>query len=128
MQAIENVIFKVLFVTFLLIKFVSQLLDFISQTFLSHSQVINDKSQVLIYSIKEFKFNSHLVGAFVQVLNIDFFWANVSFEFFDLIIQHKLKLFQFLRWLSQVINSSVFVFDCGLHFFKFSFMGFNSLL
>jgi len=42
MKAFENIILKLLLIAFLLLKLLSQIGNFISETFLSHSQIIND--------------------------------------------------------------------------------------
>jgi hypothetical protein len=52
MQRLIYIILEFLFVGLLLIKFLSEILHFICETFLSHSEIIHNKSKVLIDSIK----------------------------------------------------------------------------
>ncbi len=55
----------------------------------------------------------------------DFFlpWTNVSFEFFNFVIQNKLELFKFLSFLFQLIDSHHFVSDGFFSFFNLFGLG-----
>ena len=69
-----------------------------------------------------FKFLSHFVGLFIKFLDFQFSWSDVSLEFFDLIIQDELELFQFLGFLFQVVNTLILVLDGCFSFFKLSLL------
>jgi hypothetical protein len=60
-KALKYIILELLFEAFLLIELFSQVSDFIGQTFLSHTQIINDKSEILIHSVEVLQLLSHLI-------------------------------------------------------------------
>jgi len=70
MQAFENVILELLLVAFLLLKLLSQVLHFVGETLLSHSEIVNDQGEVLVHSVEVFQLLSHLVSLLVQFLNL----------------------------------------------------------
>jgi len=92
MKSFKNIIFELFLVALLFIKNCLQGPDLIGETLLSHSEIINNQSQVLVHSIKMLQFLSHLIGLFVQFLDIKLPWSNISLKLLDLVIKHKLEL------------------------------------
>jgi len=113
MKALKNIVLKLLFKSLLLIKALSQMSDLVCETFLSHSQIINDQSKILIDSIEVFQFLSHFVCLLIQLLDFDFSGSNVTLKLLDLVIKDEFKLLKFLSFLFEVIYSLVLVFYCG---------------
>ena len=56
-------------------------------------------------------FDLHLIDLFVQRGDIVFTRKDVTLQLLDLIIKHKLELFEFLRLLFEFNNASILVFD-----------------
>ena len=54
----------------------------------------------------------HIGYLFLHLRDLFFSWANIPFEFFDLIIQHKLELLEFLGLLFELVDPGHFVSDC----------------
>lgn len=75
-----------------------------------------------------FQFLSHFIGCLIQCLNFKFTRANVSLQFLDLIIKYELELFQLLRFLSEINNPPVFVFDGGITLFELTNLADDLLL
>jgi hypothetical protein len=128
MKAFEHIIFELLLETLLFIKLCSEILDFVSQTFLSHSQIINNQSQVLVDSIEMSQFLSHLVCLLIQLLDIKLSWTNVSLQFFDFVIQYELELFKLLCLLFQVNDSMILILNGGISLFELTYLTLNVLL
>ncbi len=59
-------------------------------------------------------FRSHLVCLFIKFLDLEFFRANVSFQFLNLVVKYELKFFSLLDFLLQLANLDVFFIDCRL--------------
>ena len=59
-ECLKDVILELLFVVLLFIQALSEILNLVSQTFLSHSQIIDDKGQVLVDTIEMLQLLSHL--------------------------------------------------------------------
>lgn len=78
MKTIKDIIFELLLEALLFIKFGSKILDLISETFLPHSEIIDNQCQVLIDSIEMSELLSHLVSLLIQFLNIKLSWADIS--------------------------------------------------
>lgn len=126
-ECLEDVILELLFVVLLFIQALSEILNLISQTFLSHSQIIDDKGQVLVDTIEVLQLLSHLVGLLVQLLDLKFSWSNISFELLDFVIEHKLELLQLLSLLLEVNDPPVLVFNRSASLFELTFLAFNLL-
>lgn len=106
----------------------SKTFDFVRETLLSHSQVIDNKCQVLVDSIEVLQFLAHLVRLLVELLNFDFSRPNISLELLDLIIKYELELFKLLSFLLKVDNSLIFVLDGGISLTNFTLLTLNLLL
>ena len=52
MKTLKDIILELLFKAFLFIELFSQVCDFIGQAFLAHTKIIDNKSQVLIHTVK----------------------------------------------------------------------------
>lgn len=78
-KALENIVLEFLLIVLLFIQSLSAVLNIVSKTFLSHSQIINDQSQVLINSIEMLELLSHLVCLLIKLLNLKFSWADITF-------------------------------------------------
>jgi len=127
-QYLKNIILEGFLVALLLVEVLTQLLYFVGEAFLTHAQVINNQSQVLVDSVEEFELLTHLVGLLVELLDFELSWANVSLELFDLIIEHKLELLKLLSLLPEVIDSLVLVFNGGCSLLKLTFLRLDGLL
>jgi len=127
MECLKDVILELLLVVLLFIQALSEILDLVSQTFLSHSQIIDDKGQVLIDTIEMLQLLSHLVGLLVQLLDLKFSWPDISFELLDFVIEHELELLQLLSLLLEVNDPPIFVFNRSASLFELTFLAFNLL-
>ena len=54
---------------------------------------------------------AHLIRLLIQLLNFDFFRADVPFQLFDLVVEHEFELLQFLDLLLELADLNVFFFD-----------------
>jgi len=111
---LKNIVLELLLVSLLLIKVLSQVFDLGGQTLLSHSEIIHDKSKILIDSVEMLQLLPHDVGLLLELLNFNFSWADISLELLDFVIKNELELLKFLSLLFQVNNSLIFVLDSGL--------------
>jgi len=111
---LKNIVLELLLVSFLLVKVLSQVFDLGGQTLLSHSEIIHDKSKILIDSVEMLQLLPHDVGLLLELLNFNFSWADISLELLDFVIKNELELLKFLSLLFQVNNSLIFVLDSGL--------------
>jgi len=124
---LKNIVLELLLVSLLLIKVLSQVFDLGGQTLLSHSEIINDKSKILIDSVEMLQLLPHDVGLLLELLNFNFSWADISLELLDFVIKNELELLKFLSLLFQVNNSLIFVLDSGLSLTELGLLG-NDLL
>jgi len=111
---LKNIVLELLLVSLLLIKVLSQVFDLGGQTLLSHSEIIHDKSKILIDSVEMLQLLPHDVGLLLELLNFNFSRADISLELLDFVIKNELELLKFLSLLFQVNNSLIFVLDSGL--------------
>jgi len=111
---LKNIVLELLLVSFLLVKVLSQVFDLGGQTLLSHSEIIHDKSKILIDSVEMLQLLPHDVGLLLELLNFNFSRADISLELLDFVIKNELELLKFLSLLFQVNNSLIFVLDSGL--------------
>lgn len=95
---------------------------------MSHSQIVYNQCQVLVDSVEELELLSHLVGLFVQFLDLKLTWSDVSFELLNLVVKHELELLQLLSFLSKVVDSLVLVIDRCCSLLQLTFLRFNCLL
>jgi hypothetical protein len=91
-QYLINVVLKLLLVGLLLIEFFLEVFNLVGETFLSHSQIINDKRKILVNSVEMFQFLTHFTCLLIEF--VDFFLArsDVSFKLFDFVIKHEFEL------------------------------------
>ena len=54
---------------------------------------------------------AHFIRLLIQLLNFDLLRADVPFQLFDLVVEHKLKLLQFLDLLLELADLNVFFLD-----------------
>ena len=83
------------------------------EAFLTHPQIVDDEHQVLVDSIEVLLLRPHFVCLLVQFLDLNFLGANVSLQFFDLVIENELKLLKLLDLLLELLDLDVFLLDCG---------------
>lgn len=121
-QALIDIVLELLLVGFLFVKFCAEVLHFVSQTFLSHSEIINDQGQVLIYPVEVFQLLTHFVGLLIQSLNFRFSWTNVSLKLLDLVIKYEFELLKLLGLLFQIDDTLVLVFDSLVSFLELVFL------
>ena len=57
-------------------------------------------------------FRSHLGSLFIQFLDLNLFWANVTLQLLDLVIENKFELFKLLNLLLQLRDLDVFLLNC----------------
>jgi hypothetical protein len=127
-ENLKHIILEGFFVTLLLVKVLTKLLHLISKTFLTHSQIVNNQSQVLVDSVEELEFLAHFVGLLVELLDLKLSWPNVSLQLLNLVVEHELELFKLLGLLSQIINSLVLVFDGSGSLLQLTLLRLNGLL
>lgn len=65
MKAIKDIIFELFLEALLFIQFGSKILDLIGKTLLSHSEIIDNQSQVLIDSIEMSELLSHFISLLI---------------------------------------------------------------
>lgn len=117
-QCLVNVILELLFVRLLLVKLLSKILDLIGETFLPHSEIIDDKSQVLVHPIEVFQLLSHLVGLLVKRLDLELSWTDVTLQLLDLVVENEFEFFKLLSLLLEINDTFVFVLDGLLSFLE----------
>ena len=128
MENLEDIILEFLLVALLLVQLLPQVFDLGGQTLLSHSQIVNDQSQVLVHPVKMLQLLPHDVGLLLKLLDLDLSWADVSLQFLDFIIQDELELFELLSFLFKVQNSLIFVLDGGFSLLELRELRGNLLL
>lgn len=121
-KAFEDIVLKLLLEAFLVIKLLSQVGNLIGQALLSHAEIVDDQSEVLVHSVEVLKLLSHLVGLLIELLDLDFTGSDVSLELLDLVIEHELELFELLGLFLKVIDTLILVFDCGLTLLDFTLL------
>lgn len=114
MKTFKDVILELLLEALLLIKILSQMSDLIGQAFLTHAQVIDNKSQVLVNTIEMLELLTHLVSLLVKLLDFNFTGSNVTLKLLNLVIQDELELFELLGLLFEIVNSLILITDCCL--------------
>ena len=77
----------------LTVKFATTECIFILKASLSHSKVINDEAKISIHFSEMDNLAFHPGYVFMQLLNLSLSRANISFQFFDLIIKYKFEFF-----------------------------------
>ena len=82
----------------------SGLLDQLLHLFLAGTQIVNQVTQVCIHLVKLLQFLIHFVGLGTELVNFHLAGSNVSLQFLDLVVKHKLKLLQLLSLLLERIN------------------------
>lgn len=125
MHTFKKIIFESFLIQILSVYFDSIISNFICKTLLSHSKIINDQSQILIHTIKMFQFRPHLVCLFIEFLNLNLSWPNISFQFFNFIVKNKFEFFKLLGFLFQFIYSMIFILYCILALLDFLLLGIN---
>lgn len=108
-----NVVLKVLNHILLPTNLSLHLTRCLRETFLAHAQVVHDQHQVLVYSVKVFLLRSHLVCLLIKLRNVKLLRADVSFEFFDFVVENKFELLKLLNFLLQLSDLMVFLFNGG---------------
>lgn len=78
---------------------------------MAHLEILNDEFQVCADGLEVLHFDLHLIDLFVQRGNVVFTGKDISLQLLDLIIKHKLELFEFLSLLFEFNNASVLVFN-----------------
>ena len=48
----------------------------------------------------------------IQLLNLDFFWTDITFQLFDFVIKNEFELFKLLNFLVQLLDLDVLFFNC----------------
>lgn len=113
-KALEHIVLELLLEALLLIELFSQVRHLVSETFLSHTQVVHDQCEVLVHTVKVLELLSHLVCLLIQFLDLDLPGPNVSLQFLYLVVKNELELFEFLSLLLEVIDALVLILDSGL--------------
>lgn len=127
-QALKDIILELLLVAFLTIKYLTKVLNLVGETLLSHSEIIDNQSQILVNTIKVFELLSHLVCLFIEHLNFKLTWPNVSLKFLDLIVEHKLEFLKLLSFLLEINDSLIFVLNGCVTLLELTFLTLNLLL
>lgn len=97
----------------------SETFDFVGETLLSHSQVVDNECQVLVDSVEVLELLTHLIRLLIELLNLDFSRPNISLQLLDLVIKYELELFKLLSFLLEIDNSLIFVLDGRISFLNF---------
>ena len=107
------------------VKFSSTEWVLIFKASLSHSQVIYDKAKISIHFSKVNNLTFHPGYVFMQLLDLGLSWANISFQFLDLIIKDKFEFFQFLSLFLEFNDTIFFVMNRCLTLIEFCFLWLN---
>ena len=107
------------------VKFSSTVCVLIFKASLSHSQVIYDKAKISIHFSKVNNLTFHPGYVFMQLLDLGLSWANISFQFLDLIIKDKFEFFQFLSLFLEFNDTIFFVMNRCLTLIEFCFLWLN---
>ena len=107
----EEILLKSPLCLLLLINDSLKFAGFPSQTFLSHSQLVDDQDKVLVHSVELLLLRSHLVCHFIELLDLGLLRTDVLSEFLDLVVQNELELLQFLDLLLLLLNALLFLFQ-----------------
>ena len=117
-----DVFLELSLVILLLFSVVLQFLRLLDETILSQLQVTNDQLEILGHSLEVLDLLVHLGSLLIQLLNSCFSRTNLSFQLFDLVVQHKLKLFEFLSFLVKLCDFLFFVCDGGITLVELTFL------
>jgi len=128
MEAIEHVIFELLLEALLLIELGPEILDLVSETLLSHSEIVDDQGQVLVDSVEVSELLSHLVGLLIELLDVELPWPNISLQLLDLVVEHELELLKLLGLLLEVNDSVILVLDGSISFLELTNLTLDLLL
>lgn len=91
-QNFVNVVFELLLIGLLLIQFFLEVFNFMGQTFLSHTQIINNKCKILVNSVEMLQFLAHFACLFIEFVNFFLTRSDISFKLFNFVIKHELEL------------------------------------
>ena len=127
-QDFEDIILELSLVVLLVIKLHSENFDFVGETLLSHSQVVDNECQVLVDSVEVLELLAHLVCLLVEFLNLDLSGTNISLQFLDLVVEYELELFKLLGLLLEIDDSLIFVLNGGISLRDFTLLTLNLLL
>ena len=122
MKALEYIVLELLFEALLFVKLLSKVSYLISETLLTHSQIIDDQGKVRVDSVEMLELLSHLVGLLVELLNFDLSGSDFTFQLLNLVIEDEFEFFKFLSFLLEIIDSLIFVLNGG-----FTLLNFTSL-
>jgi hypothetical protein len=104
-----NVVFELFNFALLLFENRSQLPLFKNKALLSHSEILNNQTQVVVHALKVLFLLFHLVGLFFEFFDLLSSRSDVCSKLFDLVIKDELEFFELLGFLFQVVNSFVFI-------------------
>lgn len=67
-------------------------------------------------------FRTHLISLFVELLNQNLLWADISFQLFNFVVQNELELLQLLHCLLKLCYFFILAFNrlCALFFLLFA--------
>jgi len=108
-QTIVYIVFELFNFTFLLFENRSQLPLFKNKALLSHSEILNNQTQVVVDALKVLFLLFHLVGLFFEFFDFFSSRSDVCSKLFDLVIKDELEFFELLGFLFKVVNSFVFI-------------------
>ena len=66
--------------------------NFMCKTFLSHTQIIDDKRKVLIDSVEMLQFLAHFTCLFIELMDFFLTRSDISFKLFNFVIKHEFEL------------------------------------
>jgi hypothetical protein len=98
------------------------MLNLVSQAFLTHAQVIHNKSQVLVYSIEMLELLTHFVSLLIELLDFNFTGSNITLKLLNFVIQDELEFFELLCLLFEIINSLILIPDSCLTLLDLTFL------
>jgi len=122
---LEDVVLEALLPHQLKVYFVPATQEFIFETLVLHSQIINDQIQVVTDPVEMLDFDLHLVNLLMQARNIVLTRQNISLQFFNFVIKNEFEFLKFLSLLLQLHDASIFVLDSGFAGLQLSFLGLN---
>lgn len=113
-QGVVHLVLKLLLLFLLTLEDLAQITVLTDQSPHSHSQILDNQTQIHKDSLEVSLLLLHLIGLLLQFIDCVAPRSNVPLQFLDLVIKHELELLKLLSFFLQIMDSLVFITDCGL--------------
>ena len=109
MERLIHIIFEFFNLSVLFTSFLHERFQFTFKAHLTKNKILDNELQVLVNSVEMLNFLLHLSSHLLKFSDFHFSGSNVSFEFFNFVIKHKLELFELLSLFLEFINTKFFI-------------------